>query len=49
MGDYKWDLLCARNAGTASAILTNGTGVPDWAKDADFIIHELTELIRIIG
>ena len=47
-GDYKWDLLCAQNAGTRSAILINGGGVPEWAGDADFIIKRLTEVIAII-
>ena len=48
VGDYKWDLYCARNAGSLCAILTNGAGVPEWASDAEFIIHDLSELIGII-
>jgi len=48
VGDYKWDVLCAKNAGTLCAVLVNGGGVPDWAKDADFIIKRLSEVIEII-
>jgi HAD superfamily hydrolase (TIGR01549 family) len=48
VGDYKWDVLCANNAGTPCALLVNGSGLPDWAKDADFVITKLTEVIEII-
>lgn len=48
VGDYKWDLLCAKNAGAPCAILTNGSGVPEWAEGAEFIIHELAEVIGIL-
>lgn len=48
VGDYKWDVLCARNAGTPCAVLINGGGVPDWAVGAEFIIQRLSEVIEII-
>jgi HAD superfamily hydrolase (TIGR01509 family) len=48
VGDYKWDVLCAKNAGTRSVILVDSGGVPEWAKEADFIIKCLTEVIAII-
>ena len=48
VGDYKWDVLCAKNAGAPSAMLTNGEPVPDWAKDATYIIATLAEVIEII-
>jgi HAD superfamily hydrolase (TIGR01549 family) len=48
VGDYKWDVLCAKNAGSPSAMLTNGEPVPDWAKDATYIIEKLAEVIEII-
>ena len=48
VGDYKWDVLCAKNAGAPCALLTNGEGEPDWAKDADCIITKLSEVIEII-
>jgi HAD superfamily hydrolase (TIGR01549 family) len=48
VGDYKWDVLCARNAGAPCALLVNGDGEPDWAKDAEYVITRLTEVIEII-
>jgi HAD superfamily hydrolase (TIGR01549 family) len=48
VGDYKWDVLCAKNAGAPCALLVNGSGEPEWAKDADFIITRLAEVIEII-
>ena len=48
VGDYKWDVLCAKNAGAPSAFLTNGEGEPEWAKDATYIIERLGEVIDII-
>ena len=47
VGDYKWDILCAKNAGTPCAVLINGT-VPDWAREAEFVIGRLTQIIDII-
>jgi HAD superfamily hydrolase (TIGR01549 family) len=49
VGDYKWDVLCAKNAGAPCALLINGDGEPEWAKDADYIITKLTEIISIIN
>ncbi len=48
VGDYKWDVLCARNAGIACAVLINGE-IPDWARAAQYRIRRLTELREIIG
>src|ERR1019366_6774135 len=48
VGDYKWDVLCAKNAGTPCALLTNGDGEPEWVKDATYVITRLTEVIEII-
>jgi HAD superfamily hydrolase (TIGR01549 family) len=48
VGDYKWDVLCARNAGIPCALLVNGTEQPDWVKDAQYQIRRLTDLIKII-
>jgi len=48
VGDYKWDVQCARNAGAPCALLINGEGEPEWAQDADFIITRLTEVVGII-
>lgn len=50
VGDYKWDLLCARNAGTRSAVLINGQykTTPDWATEADYLIRCLDEIPQIV-
>jgi len=49
VGDYKWDALCAKNAGTPCAILIDGNRIADWAKDADFIVRQLADVIRIVA
>jgi HAD superfamily hydrolase (TIGR01549 family) len=48
VGDYKWDVVCAKNAGAPCVALVNGSGVPDWAQEADFVINRLTELVQIV-
>lgn len=48
VGDYKWDLQCAKNAGAPCALLVNGSGLPDWGKEADFVITRMSEVISII-
>ncbi|HUI06715.1 MAG TPA: HAD family hydrolase [Verrucomicrobiae bacterium] len=48
VGDYKWDVQCARNAGAPCALLINGGGTPEWAEQADFIITRLTEVIGLV-
>jgi HAD superfamily hydrolase (TIGR01549 family) len=48
VGDYKWDVLCARNAGAPCALLADGDEDADWAKHADHVITELMEVIEII-
>jgi HAD superfamily hydrolase (TIGR01549 family) len=48
VGDYKWDVLCAKNAGAPCALLADGDEDAEWADSADHIITELTEVIEII-
>lgn len=48
VGDYKWDVLCAKNAGIPCAVLVDGEVVPEWAAGADFVIRRLTEVKAII-
>jgi phosphoglycolate phosphatase-like HAD superfamily hydrolase len=48
VGDYKWDVLCATNAGIPCAVLTNGDPLPDWGQPARYKIHRLTELMELI-
>jgi HAD superfamily hydrolase (TIGR01549 family) len=56
VGDYKWDVLCARNAGVPCAVLwtgqharPNATELPVWVAAADYVVHRLLELLPIIG
>ncbi len=48
VGDYKWDVLCAKNAGARSVLLVNGGRLPEWAKEADFVVKRLTEVVGIV-
>jgi HAD superfamily hydrolase (TIGR01549 family) len=48
VGDYKWDVLCARRAGIRSAILVGRGERPEWAADATFAVRRLTEVIKLI-
>ena len=48
VGDYKWDLLCAENAGIPCAVLLNGAPAPEWSAAARYHLQRLTDLIEII-
>ena len=48
VGDYKWDALCATNAGIPCALLLNGKAMPEWARAARYHLRRLTEAIAII-
>jgi HAD superfamily hydrolase (TIGR01549 family) len=48
VGDYKWDALCAKNAGVPCALLLDGGELPEWAKDARYHLRRLTEVIAIL-
>jgi len=48
VGDYKWDVQCAKNAGAPCVVLINGGDVPDWAREADYIVTKLTGVIEIV-
>jgi HAD superfamily hydrolase (TIGR01549 family) len=47
VGDYIHDLRCARDAGARNVLLVNDK-MPEWAHEADFIIHNLGELSGVI-
>ncbi len=47
VGDYKFDVEGAANAGARSAFLTNGGGAPPAEPEADFVIEQLAELVAI--
>ena len=48
VGDYKWDVLCADNAGIPGAVLLNGGAPPEWAASARYHWQRLTELIELL-
>lgn len=48
VGDYKWDVLCAQNAGIPCALLLDVKELPEWAHDAEYIIRRLSEVIEIV-
>lgn len=48
VGDYLFDLLCARSAGAIGVLMANHHQADDFAHHADFQIKELTEILRII-
>ena len=48
VGDYKWDVLCAKAAGIPCALLLNEDPLPDWSNDVKYHILRLTEVIDVI-
>jgi HAD superfamily hydrolase (TIGR01549 family) len=48
VGDYLFDLLCARSAGAIGVLIANHHQADDFAHHADFQIKELTEILHII-
>jgi len=44
VGDFKFDLEAAKQAGSLAVLLVNGPDVPDWADLADVVIRDLREL-----
>jgi len=48
VGDYLFDLLCARAAGAIPVLIANHHQAGDFAHHADFQIAELTEVLQIV-
>lgn len=48
VGDYLFDLLCARSAGAMAVLITSQQQNDDFAAHADFQIQELPEVLDII-
>lgn len=48
VGDYLYDLLCAKAAGAVAVLLKNRKNAEDFAKYADFTINTLEEVLEII-
>lgn len=49
VGDYLFDLLCARAAGAIPVLLKNHHKADEFAKHADFVIENLVDLMKIIS
>ena len=48
VGDYKWDVLCAANAGIPCAVLLNCDTLPEWAHTARYHVRRLMEIVAIL-
>ncbi len=48
VGDYLFDILCGRGAGTRTVLMVGDREIPDFADRADHVIRRLTELLPII-
>ncbi|NLE28655.1 MAG: HAD family hydrolase [Phycisphaerae bacterium] len=48
VGDYLFDIQAGKCAGTQTALLVNHGQIPDFAGEADYVIHSLLELPTII-
>jgi HAD superfamily hydrolase (TIGR01509 family) len=49
VGDYLFDLLCAKAAGAVAVLLANHSQAGDFAKHADFSIENIGEILEIIA
>lgn len=48
IGDFHFDILSGREAGTKTVLIVSGEHIPDYASQADFVIRRLDELLEII-
>jgi len=48
VGDYLFDLQCARAAGAAAVLLTNHKRADEFAEHADFCIERIDQILEII-
>jgi HAD superfamily hydrolase (TIGR01509 family) len=48
VGDYLFDILCAKAAGAISILLTNHPKAGEFAKHADFTIEKIDQILQII-
>lgn len=48
VGDYLFDLLCARSAGAVAVLLKNHHKADEFAQHADFVIENITDILQII-
>lgn len=48
VGDYLFDIICAKAAGAAAVLLTNHERANEFAEYADFIIDKLEQVLEIV-
>ncbi len=48
VGDYLFDLLCAKAAGAVAVLLTNHDRAAEFAEHADFTIEKIDQVLQII-
>ena len=48
VGDYLFDLLCARAAGACSVLLANHDKADEFTEHADFTIEKISQILQII-
>jgi len=48
VGDYLFDLLCARAASAAAVLLKNHQKAGEFVKHADFVIENIADILKII-
>ena len=48
VGDYLFDLLCAKAAGAVAVLLVNHRRADEFAEHADFIIENIEQILEII-
>jgi HAD superfamily hydrolase (TIGR01509 family) len=49
VGDYLFDLLCAKAAGAHAVLLANHQQADSFAEHADFCIKNITEIVQIVA
>ena len=50
IGDYHYDILCGAAAGAVTVLLLDAAAErPKWADEADHVIHELSQLLPLLG
>ncbi len=49
VGDYLFDILCAKAAGAGSVLLANHQRADEFAKYADFTIEKIDQILQIIS
>jgi phosphoglycolate phosphatase-like HAD superfamily hydrolase len=48
VGDYLFDLLCAKAAGAVAVLLANHNQADEFAEHADFCIDDISRILEII-